>query len=503
MKNAIVFLLFLVKIGVTTAQYNLVLTGTTAPYTCTITNIDTWADKDLLTWIFPDGQYMKREMTWNGMTSMWVGNTVQWTPTSSLDPNADGILAYLTKKGGTGNPALVSNNTTTWAPTTNPPAAFYFPPGKSWQVNRTWEFSPGNDTYLFISYKQPSEGCPLSSVYNFEVTLPPEISLSDYIAFNNEDVNAISAAKIKIDNLSSPSSNYRHVFLKLHTAPQADIGKSIEIKVKSNLCSTVTDSITLSYVTSGVPHDPNKKTVDINRICAGQNEPAKLTYTIQFHNDGSGPVDHVDVTDNLPVELNPATFELTSVPMLNGIIDHTTSLSSPDPIKKISFYGPGLPGFNQTNPSYSYDQTIYRFSFEVFTVNSPENQIENKANIQFFDGNVPLNAVSTNIAKTSIDGRPPDCFSLGTEASDLLQNVAIKPNPFLDKIDFSFELLEKSRINVEVRDIWGRWIATIASGEHAAGAQNFSWDGADIPEGVYLIFLRTEKGAITKRIIKV
>ncbi len=527
MKNLIVLLLVLGNVGVVSGQYTIMVSPPPSmlvtSYECKIVRDllnfpnTKWADLDLITWIFPDGQYMKRTIDADAQGNALSGDIVTWWPSAGTQAGApsgpNDIQAFIAEKGGTGIPPhIVSPIFPYFGSYFNiPPSTFNFPNNNPWQVNRTWDLSPHDESFLLVSYK-PFPGCISDSTDFIELRFDKnKLTLGDNYGFNLEDIPQNTNVTDKIIRIKkfAMSPVHKHIFLKVKPTALLELRESINITVNGKFCN-FSDSFVLSYVNENVPHDPNKKVVDIEKICLNQFYPLKLTYTVQFQNDGAAPVKEVHVKDLLPSELNPLSFHLISpVPMMNGIdVGFEDPINPSEPNKLIKFTGTGLPGLNQTTPfSYGYDQTIYRFSFDVEISTTIQDTIKNRAEVTFYNNGTPIiPSLATNFAKTfGVDQFPgPDCYySPTTEALDILGNIYLKPNPFLDQIDISFELLEKSKIEVEVRDIWGKLVETVASDEYPAGAQNITWNGTSLPNGVYLIFFRTEKGFITKKVVKV
>lgn len=429
MKNAIVFLFLLLNLCVVNAQYVVELNTSMPPtFTCTVAKTGTWTDQELLTWIFPDGQYMKSEMTWNTMNSRWEGNEVQWTPCvrTSPSPNGDNIQCFIARKGGTGTPPPFPPPMQIATPRffagsyndNNPPnqVGFEIPANRTWQVNKTWEFSPNDETYLLVTYSSLFDSDTCTSIPSDYIELSFKtsdlaFSNNNTLRFNNEvidETNTISSGverkNVRINVLYNTSYQKR-VFLKVK--PQVAVGQVINITAKGTFCG-FTDSVVLRYTVEAEPHDPNKKTVDIDTIYDAHANSLRLTYTIQFHNDGDAPVKKVVVTDQLPSGLNPATFHLLEAPEMNGLkISNLTNFSdlySSNPRKEIIFEGQdGLPGIAQTYPSsYAYDQTIYRFKFAIDSDPNYKRTIENDAAITFYNGNEALDAIVTAIAPVYI-----------------------------------------------------------------------------------------------------
>jgi hypothetical protein len=87
----------------------------------------------------------------------------------------------------------------------------------------------------------------------------------------------------------------------------------------------------------------------------------------------------------------------------------------------------------------------------------------------------------------------PNEFSLG-------QNY---PNPFNPATTITFKLPREANVTLEVYDVLGREIRTLATGVLRPGAHNYTWDGKDakgtqVPSGVYFYQLRTDGFIQTK-----
>jgi len=67
------------------------------------------------------------------------------------------------------------------------------------------------------------------------------------------------------------------------------------------------------------------------------------------------------------------------------------------------------------------------------------------------------------------------------------------PNPFNPTTDVRFELPEDTEITLDVFDIAGKKIATIASGHFSAGVHTVTWDAGDSPSGVYFYRLTADE----------
>ncbi|HOH84681.1 MAG TPA: FlgD immunoglobulin-like domain containing protein, partial [Bacteroidales bacterium] len=85
-------------------------------------------------------------------------------------------------------------------------------------------------------------------------------------------------------------------------------------------------------------------------------------------------------------------------------------------------------------------------------------------------------------------------------------NVQAFPNPFTNQITISFTLDEPADIGIEIYDLNGKKIKTLASGELHAGIHQIPWDGtaenhSRVPAGIYYFRFIGEDAAISQRVI--
>jgi hypothetical protein len=94
------------------------------------------------------------------------------------------------------------------------------------------------------------------------------------------------------------------------------------------------------------------------------------------------------------------------------------------------------------------------------------------------------------------DGARPGVFTLGQSA----------PNPFTRTTALNFDLPRDERVVVEVFDLDGRLVRTLASGSMAAGRHSANWDGANErgtrqAPGLYLFRVRAGAFEATRRAV--
>ncbi len=75
------------------------------------------------------------------------------------------------------------------------------------------------------------------------------------------------------------------------------------------------------------------------------------------------------------------------------------------------------------------------------------------------------------------------------------------PNPFNARTTIKFSLAEAANVKLQVFDIAGRLVETLADCEFEAGENSVTWDAVDYPSGVYFVRLVSGLGAHAKKIV--
>ena len=75
------------------------------------------------------------------------------------------------------------------------------------------------------------------------------------------------------------------------------------------------------------------------------------------------------------------------------------------------------------------------------------------------------------------------------------------PNPFNSQTNIHYFLPEESAISIEIYDILGRKIETLAEGMEPAGEHRLLWDANDQSSGIYFYRLTVDKHRDTKRML--
>ena len=98
-----------------------------------------------------------------------------------------------------------------------------------------------------------------------------------------------------------------------------------------------------------------------------------------------------------------------------------------------------------------------------------------------------IGALPVQCTVTTVGDAPGHAYAL----------APVRPNPARGPLTFAFELPHAAWVRLEVLDVTGRHLATVAAGAFAAGRHEARWsgiatDGSPAAPGVYLVVLRSE-----------
>jgi hypothetical protein len=75
------------------------------------------------------------------------------------------------------------------------------------------------------------------------------------------------------------------------------------------------------------------------------------------------------------------------------------------------------------------------------------------------------------------------------------------PNPVRGRLHLAFNLGQAGPVNVDLYDLLGRRVRTLADGAYPGGRQILDADVGDLAPGVYLLRLKTDAGTVTRRVV--
>jgi hypothetical protein len=97
----------------------------------------------------------------------------------------------------------------------------------------------------------------------------------------------------------------------------------------------------------------------------------------------------------------------------------------------------------------------------------------------------------------------PGVASVPTREPAAVAELSNHPNPFTSSTTVSFELSRAAEVSVEVFDLTGRKVKSLAAGRAEAGGHRVTWDGTNengrrVASGIYFLRLDTGRGAATR-----
>ncbi len=153
--------------------------------------------------------------------------------------------------------------------------------------------------------------------------------------------------------------------------------------------------------------------------------------------------------------------------------------------KKISTDNPFAVAFVIQNPDPSVMVTDYpgQNSYHSFTYLNSSEASPNPAGWYYVTNSDSTVAIYLVRAFVSFPNKGGQQNTQGQPTNfELFQNY---PNPFNPATTISYQLSAASRVTLKVYDVLGREVATLINGDRNAGTHSVTFDGGDLPSGVY------------------
>jgi hypothetical protein len=226
-------------------------------------------------------------------------------------------------------------------------------------------------------------------------------------------------------------------------------------------------------------------------------------------------------TLTLPVHLhtsaqvNGAQFYLRYDPTLLSVTDISQPDSEPsNGFGNICYYGSGASGaaLPFMVPNYIHDPLVYL----TVTV-GPTAPAPSQAHIEFADN--PSHAAYTGLTVYDSTAVPPEpdvmfirpvkingiinitttAVSNETAPKDDRLSLDIRANPGNPTYQILFHLPQASDIDLDVYDLLGRRLTSLASGRYSAGDHIIAWNAGSLASGIYFLRLATEVDDVTRK----
>jgi hypothetical protein len=79
--------------------------------------------------------------------------------------------------------------------------------------------------------------------------------------------------------------------------------------------------------------------------------------------------------------------------------------------------------------------------------------------------------------------------------------LQVYPNPVSSSATIQFSIPHSSEVKIELFDLQGRKIQTIAEGNYRSGNHQLEFEIENLPPGIYLLQLQTDSGIESQKLI--
>ena len=80
---------------------------------------------------------------------------------------------------------------------------------------------------------------------------------------------------------------------------------------------------------------------------------------------------------------------------------------------------------------------------------------------------------------------------------------AAYPNPFNPSTTVKLNVPEASYVSVKVYNVMGQLVQTLAEGQMEANVYTLSWDGSNVPSGMYFVRAETSTNVVSQKLMLV
>lgn len=210
----------------------------------------------------------------------------------------------------------------------------------------------------------------------------------------------------------------------------------------------------------------------------------KLRYSLHFQNTGTAPAMNVVLRDTLDNNLFATNIH-------HVVSSHPCHLDiEGENILVATFTNINLP---DSASDYQGSMGFLRFSIDRDANLPLGTTINNRAGI-YFDFNAPIitNTVVSTIGEVSALSLPI-----------IPIHILFFPNPFDNSLTIEYELMEATEIQIEVFDILGECVAVwLPNTQQSAGKYQQQFNTANLPQGVYMVNVRTQQGNQAYKVVK-
>lgn len=135
--------------------------------------------------------------------------------------------------------------------------------------------------------------------------------------------------------------------------------------------------------------------------------------------------------------------------------------------------------------------STYSYTFPAITLDPSWNKNQMYAVVTLISGADESVLNTNNVKLTNVSIK---------EAVAGVNNLDVYPNPATDVVTTKFSLTEQSNVAIEIVDMLGKVVKTVANKSLTAGTYEVPTSVAELANGLYLVKVTTDNGAITERI---
>ncbi len=292
-------------------------------------------------------------------------------------------------------------------------------------------------------------------------------------------------------NLVAGECLYLHILTDVpQNAPMGQtVFASASVTIASGTDANPANNIDSTYSITTNSYDPNdKQQFNYRRGDAFDAEiftqDTELNYMIRFQNTGNAPAIRVEVRDALEANLLIES-------MRNIITSHPCVIRANG--QNLSFV------FDNIYLADSFSNEPASHGFIKFTINRTaglplQTEITNSADI-YFDFNP---AIVTNTQTTTIVAE----VIAAEKVADQI-DLQVMPNPVKDVLNVRYNLPQAGKVSMSLVNSLGQISSTVANAQaQNAGLQTAQISTAQLPAGVYYLYIQTENGNFAHKIVK-
>ncbi len=341
---------------------------------------------------------------------------------------------------------------------------------------------PGFEGTLTLTYRNIG-----TTVLNGQIKLEKDPILLYVSAIPKENEIIGNTIIWNYSNLKPFESRSITVKVKVPTTTPINSKLTNKMFATFNLAGTYYETEKVAELTTVVgSYDPNDKTADVKNLDPKDITARKpITYTIRFQNTGTYHAERVEVQDTISPLFDLSTLKTIAVshPNCTVSIEKDRFKTGQPTLVKWTFENIVLP---DSNANEAASHGFVRFSLQPKQGLPIGTSLENKAFI-YFDYNLPI---ITNTSKVKVEKTSK------IKENDLEIPLKVYPNPSSDKVFVETDL-----------EINGMLILSNILGQ-IIDYQLFTSNEISIieiqhlPKGVYVLTLKTDKGNVSKKIVK-